>query len=463
MANEVGHPEIAIDMMRQAVAQLPNEPDFHGNLAAAYQLAGRVAEAIVHYREAVRLNPRNVKQYLFLSDALMEQGRLDEALAQSLHALRLDPDSAQAYCALGTLAGHGGYALTEADVQHVQDLLDAGRHSTLDNSLLAFTLAAYWERKGCHDQAFAYYRQGNECKQQVYREAKQAFDPEKHRRLIDNLIAVFTPQFLQRVRSFGVASEVPVFVVGMVRSGTSLVEQILATHPQVYGAGERKDIDQLATTLHEQIHTAEKYPACVQRLDPGMARSLAYGYLQKLAREAGTADRIIDKMPHNYLHLGLIAMLFPRARIIHCRRDPMDVCTSAYFQNFKWMPHAASLEDIAFYHQQYTRLMEHWRRVLPLPIHAVVYEELVADQQARSRELIAFCGLNWDECCLSFYRTERVVQTASKLQVRRPISNRSVGRWKAFEAHLEPLRLALGIPPALPSERVNQSTASGAA
>ena len=184
----------------------------------------------------------------------------------------------------------------------------------------------------------------------------------------------------------------------------------------------------------------------MQHLDPGTARSLAYGYLQRLAREAGAASRIVHKMPHNYLHLGLIAMLFPRAHIIHCRRHPLDVCASAYFQNFKWMPHAASLEDIAFHHGQYERLMEHWRRVLPVPIHEVVYEELISDAPAVSRALVAACGLDWDERCLSFYRTERVVQTASKLQVRRPIYGSSVGRWTAFRAHLEPLRRALGIP-----------------
>src|SRR5262249_12568465 len=187
-------------------------------------------------------------------------------------------------------------------------------------------------------------------------------------------------------------------------------------------------------------------PAWCHPLDRGTARGLPYGYLQPWARQAGAASRIVDKMPHNYLHLGLIAMLFPRARIIHCRRDPLDVCASAYFQNFKWMPHAASLEDIAFHHGQYERLMEHWRRVLPLPVHEVVYEELVADPPAVSRALVAACGLDWDKRCLSFYRTDRVVQTASKLQVRRPIYGSSVGRSKAFRAYLEPLRRTLGIP-----------------
>lgn len=470
MANQVGQPEVAIDLIRQAVAQLPHEADFHGNLAAAYQAAGRVPDAVRQYREAIRLNPAAVNQYLFLSDALQELGELEEALALSLHALRLNPNSALAYCTLGELAGHGCYTLTDADVQHMQDLLDAGAQSPQDASLLYFTLAAHWERSGCYDLAFPCYCQANGLKQQVYRQAKQAFDAGKHRALIDSLIAVFTPSFLERARTFGIDSEVPVFVVGLVRSGTSLVEQILASHPQVHGAGERKEIDKLAnslsvgaggvvsewlpdtrhlsplTTHQEPRTTLLRYPGCVQHLGPGTARSLAYGYLQRLARHAGAASRIVDKMPHNYLHLGLIALLFPRARIVHCRRQPLDVCASAYFQNFKWMPHAASLEDIAFHQRQYERLMEHWRRVLPVPVHEVVYEELIADAATVSRALVAACGLDWDERCLSFYRTDRVVQTASKLQVRRPIYNGSVGRWKAFQAHLEPLRSALGIP-----------------
>lgn len=480
MANQTGQPEVAIDLIRQAVAQLPGEADFHGNLAAAYQAAGHVPDAVRHYREAIRLNPAAVNQYLFLSDALQEQGELEEALAHSLHALELNPDSALAYCNLGELASHGCYTLTDVDIQHIQELLDAGSQSPQDASLLNFTLAAHWERTGCHDLAFPCYCRANELKQQVYRQANQSFDAEKHRALIDSLIAVFTPSFLRKVRTFGVDSEVPVFVVGLVRSGTSLVEQILASHPQVHGAGECREIDKLATNLRDEgrgmrdegksssdfiphpssfIPSApstssliphpsslSRYPACVQHLDVGAVRSLAYGYLQRLALHAGFASRIVDKMPQNYLHLGLIAMLFPRAHIIHCRRDPLDVCASAYFQNFKWMPHAASLDDIAFHHGQYERLMEHWRRVLPMPIHEVVYEELVADAPAVSRALVAACGLDWDEQCLSFHRTDRVVQTASKLQVRRPIYKGSVGRWKAFRAHLEPLRLALGVP-----------------
>jgi tetratricopeptide (TPR) repeat protein len=445
MANQVGRPEVAIDLIGQALAKLPNEPDFHGNLAAAYEAVGRVADAVRHFRDAIRLNPRAVNYHVFLSEALQQQGCLDEALTHVRGALRLNPDSALAYNILGELAAHGACTLTEADIQHLQDLLSAGHQSAQDASLLYFTLAAHWERIGCHDVAFPCYRRANELKQQVYRQANETFDREKHRFLIDGLIATFTPQLVERLQGLGSDSQAPVFVVGMVRSGTTLVEQILASHPQVRGAGERKEIDQMATTLHKALLAAEPYPKCIERLDSATARRLADGYLHRLAQKAGSADRIIDKMPHNYLHLGLIAALFPRCRIIHCRRDPMDVCVSAYFQNFKWMPHCASLDDIAFYHQESARLMEHWRRVLPLPIHEIVYEDLVAEPEAVSRKLVAVCGLDWDERCLKFYRTERDVQTASKLQVRRPIYHSSVGRWKAFQSDLEPLRVALGI------------------
>ncbi len=271
MATAVGQPETAIDLIRQAIAQLPNAADFHANLAAAYQAAGRVADAVVSFRECLRLNPQAVKQYLFLADALLEMGRLDEARTLALEALRLDADSALAYGVLGELAGHGCYTLTEADVQQVQRLLAAGWPDLQEASLLAFTLAAHWERTGRFDQAFACYRQANDLKQQVYRQANQAFDQAKHRTLIDNLMAVFTPEFVRRVRSFGIDSAVPVFIVGLVRSGTSLVEQILASHPEVHGAGERKDIDQLATNLHQQVPGSAAYPACVPHLDPGLA------------------------------------------------------------------------------------------------------------------------------------------------------------------------------------------------
>ncbi len=446
LANQAGRPEVALNYFRRALAVQPAEAEFHINSASACKALGDVPAAISHYRQALRLKPEAVTAHIYLSDALMEHGDLEEALVHSREALRLKPDSALAYCTLGELAGHGCYQFTDTDIRHMQELLAGGGQGTHDASLLAFTLAAYWEKKGDCDEAFRLYHQANELKRQVYRQKNQAFDRQQHLRLLDDLIRAFTPEFFARTRNFGADSEMPVFVVGMVRSGTSLVEQILASHPQVYGAGELKDIDQIATVLPGRLNSQARYPECLTSIDPATAKTLAYLYLQRLAGQSGTAIRVIDKMPHNYLHLGLIAVLFPRARIIHCRREPMDVCASAYFQNFKWLPYASSMEDIAFYHRHYLRLMRHWRQVLPLPMQDAVYEDLVQNQEAVSRQLVAFCGLDWDERCLTFYQSPRTVQTASKLQVRQPIYNRSVARWKRFEAHLQPLRDALAEP-----------------
>lgn len=443
LANQVGKPEAAIDYIRQAVAVQPLEPEFHANLATAYKAAGDVTQAVSHYREALRLKPEALAPRVHLADALLEQGNLDEALTEAQAVLRQERRSGLAWCVLGELVGQGKHAFAEADVRHMQALLADNRLDIHEASVVAFTLAAHWEKQGDYDQAFDCYRRANDLKREVYRRDNKAFDQHKHRQLIDSLIAFFTPEFFARTKYFGADSAVPVFVVGMVRSGTSLVEQILASHPLVHGAGELRDIDQTATELPQRLNTTTAYPDCLSGIDPALTRTLAYTYLQRLARHSGAVLRVVDKMPHNYLHLGLIALLFPNARIVHCRREPMDVCASAYFQNFKWLPYAASLDDIAFYHRHYERLMDHWRRVLPLQIKEVVYEEMVAHQERETRELIGYCGLEWDERCLAFYRSERPVQTASKLQVRQPIYTRSVARWKRFESQLQPLRAAL--------------------
>jgi tetratricopeptide (TPR) repeat protein len=449
IANQVG------TFFRQALAVQPAEAEFHRNLAAAYKAVGNVPGAVFEYREALRCKPAMVDARIYLSDTLMEQGNFDEALSHSLEALRQKPDSALAYCTLGEMAVQGRYTFTEDDIKRMQALLDAGRQSMHDACMVHFTLAAYWEKQGAYDQAFGAYARANELKREVYRQSNKVFEPAKHRELIDNLIAVFTPEFFAGAKAIGADSAVPVFVVGMVRSGTSLVEQILASLPRVFGAGELKDIDQISSVLPQRLRSAASYPHCLVGADPAIVRALADLYLKRLAHLGGAeAIRVIDKMPHNYLHLGLIAALLPGARIIHCRRDTLDVCVSAYLQNFKWLPYAASLDDIGFYYRQYDRLMEHWRRVLPLPMLDVSYEELVAKQEAVSRQMVAFCGLDWDDRCLAFHKSERAVQTASKLQVRQPIYTRSVARWKRFEAHLAPLHAALaGAPTPPPQEQ----------
>jgi hypothetical protein len=229
----------------------------------------------------------------------------------------------------------------------------------------------------------------------------------------------------------------------MMRSGTTLTEQILASHPQVHGAGELRLFGQITDVLAERLGP-EPYPECVGRLDVALARPLAEDHLGRLRDRGGVARRVVDKMPDNYLHLGLIATLLPKARIVHCVRDPIDTCLSCYFQNFAGLfPFKHDLRHLGAYCREYQRLMQHWRQVLPVPVLELNYEALTAAPEAVSRRLVEFCGLEWDDRCLRFHETDRPVRTASMLQVRRPMYRSAVGRWKRYEKHLGPLIEAL--------------------
>jgi hypothetical protein len=251
------------------------------------------------------------------------------------------------------------------------------------------------------------------------------------------------------VRGFGLDSERPVFVVGMLRTGTTLVEQILASHPAVHGAGEVPHLGAMVNNMSERLGGSEKYPECIKSLSAAAVRVLAGEYEQALdqsirGRQTAEVLRVVDKMPSNYLNLGLIATLFPKARIIHCRRDPVDTCLSCYFQNFQEpIAYTLDLRHLGQYYREYERLMAHWRAVLPVGVFDLAYEELTADLEGVSRCLLDFCGLPWDDRCLRFNESRRIVRTSSALQVRQPVYRSSVGKWKRYEAQLGPLIAAL--------------------
>jgi tetratricopeptide (TPR) repeat protein len=441
---EQGRAEEALPHCREAVRLRPGYALARNNLGRALQDLGQLEEAAAQYHEALRLKPDYARVYVNLAGALLEEGKPAEAVAHCREALRLEPHNALAYGHIVSLAAEGHCGLTEGDLQAMKDLASDGRLPRHEASHLAFALAEVLDRRGEYDEAFRYCDQANRLQREALKEQGRAFDPDAHQRLIDALIAAFTPDYFQAVHSFGVDAELPVFIVGMPRSGTTLVEQILASHPLAFGAGELRDMDRLRTTLEERVGAPGGFPACIARADRQLIRTLAEQHLERLARLGGQAVRVINKMPDNTLYLGLIATLFPRARIIHCRRNAVDVCLSCYFQHFKSIMYASSLEDIGLYYRQYERLMAHWHAVLPLQLHEVVYEELVANQEPLSRDLIAFCGLDWNDRCLAFHKNRRPVQTASKLQVRRPLYASAVGRWRRYAVQLQPLLRVLG-------------------
>ncbi|HVH84742.1 MAG TPA: sulfotransferase, partial [Steroidobacteraceae bacterium] len=353
--------------------------------------------------------------------------------------------------ALFHLAHLRGAEPTDAEVGAIERALEAPRLPRQARIGLSFALARLCDERGEYDKAFLHCKRANDMKA-----ADQAFDHEGLARHVDALVATFDRGFFAARRGLGSPSERPVFVVGMPRSGTTLVEQILASHPEVRGAGELAASNAMVeglARLPNATAAGKAYPEAAGLLDQEEAQALAERYLEAVGRDAregegGEPRRVTDKMTGNFMRLGLIALLLPRARVIHCQRDPFDTCLSCYFQNFlEPFPFTSELSRLGKYYREYERLMAHWRAVLPAPMLEVPYEALVADPEPWCRRMLEFCGLPWDERVLRFFATERAVQTASFWQVRQPIYLSSVGRWRHYRAHLGSLFDALGREP----------------
>ena len=426
----------------KALELAPDYADAAYNFAICLHEQGELDQAVAHYRHALRLNPNWANAYNNLGSALKEQGLLDEAITQFQEALKHAPEHALAIYNLSELAAVGQYAFPPSQLETVKALVARDSVPPLERSLGGFALATVYNRQGNYDEAFAYCRQANELRRGIRAEGTMPFDPTGHRALVERIIATHDDAYFQDVRAWGFDTDMPIFIIGMPRSGTTLVEQILASHPLVFGAGEIDEVPRFSarfkTRAAVDFYTDKVVPT------KEAARELAATYLAYLTSLSKGADRVTVKTLENVLHLGVIATLFPRARIIHCRRDPLDICVSCYFQNFREIDFAWSLEDIGAYYCAYERLMAHWARVLPLPIHEVVYEQLIHDQEVVTRDLLGFCGLHWDEHCLNFFNTRRVVRTASSVQVRKPMTAKAIGRWINYRTHLGPLFKALG-------------------
>ncbi len=419
---------------RRVIELAPDFAPAYVNLAVVLQYLDLPAEVPGLFWQALELDPDIAEARLGVGSALLQAGRIEEAVAEHRRAIALDPDLSVAYM---TLAAIPGVSLSDRELAHLEGLLSGGELAEEDRSNLLFALAKAYESRGDFDTAFQRARAANEIDR-----SRQPFSAAAHADFIDRSIAAFPPDFFETRRGFGSDSQRPVFIVGLPRSGTTLVEQIVASHPEAFGGGELTAMPNLAKALPSRLWAP--YPQCVARIDRDAAASLAERYLAALERLETGAARVTDKHPFNFRNLGLIALLFPKAKIIHCRRDPRDVALSCYFLKFQTpISFACDLADFGLHHRGYERLMAHWRRVLPLQILELDYEELVARQDEKSREIIAHCGLDWDPRCLAFHETDRTVRTASSWQVRQPIYARSVGRWRRYEKFLGPLLEAL--------------------
>jgi tetratricopeptide (TPR) repeat protein len=465
----------AVAAQREAIRLQPDFAKAHYYLGEALGRLGRHEEAYAAYGEVIRLKPDHVNSWLNRGFLMTELGSLEEALASYRQALSLDPqcataavgeawilekqgDFTQAYERLqpflaaehpdafaavvfATLCRPLGrcdeaIALMERILEQEGPALDNPQRATLH-----FELGRLYDRKNAFDAAFRHFTQGNKLKGQ-----SRHFDAEAHARYIDALIQTYNSQFLAQAPRPTHRSQRPVFIIGMPRSGTSVVEQILASHPAVHGGGELLTMNSIVKDLPGMLGSVDAYPFCLNTLTQAHVDQLAQRYLDHLQTLSPDAARVTDKMPTNFLHLGLINILFPEARVIHCIRDPLDTCLSCYFQNFgPWDAYTQDLRSLGAFYREYQRLMEHWATVLDIATLDVKYEELVADQEGISRKMTAFCGLEWDDRCLRFYDSKRAVASASHDQVRQPIYQRSVGRWKNYAAYLEPLKESLAL------------------
>jgi tetratricopeptide (TPR) repeat protein len=421
------------DALRRALKLKPAYLEARVSLGMSQVLLGQLKEARESYVKALRLAPRSVESLVGMGQIEALEGRFAEAEALYRRALEIDSAAPFAWAALPWLR-----RMTRADeawLKGAEELAGRGLRA-IDEAALRFAIGKYYDDVADYPRAFRSFQRANE----LHKQRALPYDRKVRTRFVDDLIRAHTAEALAQARAGAADSARPILVVGMPRSGTSLVEQILASHPAVTGAGE----------LSFWTIALRKHEAAVRQglLAEPVRRKLAQDYLRVLSGYSADALRVVDKAPVNADYLGLIHSVLPNARIINLLRDPIDTCLSCYFQQFPpVLSYTMDLSDLADYYRDHHRLIDHWRRVLPPESFLdVPYAELTADQDKWTRRILEFVGLPWDERCLEFYKTERAVTTASVWQVRQKIYRTSVERWRNYEKFIGPLRSLRDLP-----------------
>ena len=424
----------AVAHYERALALEPECAAYMTGLASALRLLDKHKDAVTLLQQAIALEPDNPDTLSLLGRALVDAGELEQGLSLSRRAFELArqrPEIGYNLVCSGKVApGDPLFPAMEAMLPRIASF------TSIDQCCLYFALAKAYEDIGQPSKAFEYLRIGNSTKRRHIE-----YDEGKEIGFLERIERVFAADVLGQRRGVGHPSKVPIFIVGMPRSGTTLVEQILASHPMVYGAGERAELPALLSRIAKSGQAIAPFPEILGFLGGPELYKLGKDYVESIRLLAPDAQRIADKRPTNFAWVGLIHSILPDARIIHVIRDPVDTCLSCFSQLFAGaLNFAYDLGELGRYYRAYSRLMAHWRAVLPqkamLEIH---YESLVANFPEETRRLIDYCDLTWDPVCLSFYKTSRTVRTASVTQVRKPIYSTSVGRWRPNEEVVRPL------------------------
>ncbi|MGE3877165.1 MAG: sulfotransferase [Parvibaculaceae bacterium] len=462
------NPAAAVKYLELAARKDPHNAMYLNNLGCAYLDLGLIELAHAPLTRALSINPKLTKSLWLLGEFYRVAGKPELALPYLEKACGADPQNADYKWALGKtfdmlgrkeearlvfegLRHHpriGNSALHRLAVNDRHDLaspllaeiearIEGGVSPGGDLDALHNGAGKIYEQNGDYRTAFAYFRKANEA-------GAAPFDVARYRAWVDMVTSRFTPETFAARRAIGTRSDVPVFVVGMPRSGTTLVEQIIARHPQAGGAGELDRLWKVGRGFH-YYDAPDKFLATIDAKHEVEMTMLGEKYVELLQFFAPKASRIVDKLPHNFELLGLIALILPEARIVHLRRNPIDTCLSCYQTRLNEKHgYSKDLRTLGLYYREYARLMAHWREVLPLKFLDLDYERLTTDFESEARRLIAFLDLQWDPACLSFHEATAAVRTFSRNQVRNPIYQTSVGRWRRYEEELQPLVAALG-------------------
>lgn len=410
----------AIGYLERALPKKPHDVLLHMNLAIALNRVGLHDQAMEHALLAKRLGSKNPQAYNVIGMIQLQVGQSAEAIANFEKAIAINPKFHVAYFNLSTAK-----KFRDSDKPFINRVIELSRESMAapEKTSLCFALGKMLDDIGDHENAFFYFRQGNLL-------SKRPLTSTTLPSLIARQKKICTRKYLHEHSAAGNSSEVPVFIVGMPRSGTTLIEQIIASHPQAAGAGELTYLREISEKIfHSSPGVFFRYSNNRETVDQLAAESAAE-YLNKLQTGHEAAMRITDKMPTNYMFLGTIALLFPKAKIIHAVRHPLDTCLSCYFQPFKDQQWSFDQARLAETYRNYRKLMDHWKAVLPAGmINDVQYEQLIRSPETESKALVSFCGLEWDPACLQFHDTPRQVMTASMWQVRQPIYQTSKMRW----------------------------------
>ena len=430
-----GKVEGAVAHFERARALNPGLVNAHNNLGVALVKLGRIDDAVAHYKRVLAIHPDNAEAHHNLANQLKVQGKFDEALAHYDRAIAVSPPYAEAHFCRTEIKT---YQAGDAELDALEALARRQDLPPDQAPFIHFALAKALEDCGDYDRAFEHLRKGNDLKRRQVRYDEPAIE-----KYFQRISAAFDRRLFPHSEGKGDPSSVPIFVLGMPRSGSTLIEQILAGHPQIHGAGELPNLD---LALNGVLNSAP-YPECVPDLDSETLRRLGQAYISRLPALANGRIRVVDKSPNNFLHIGLIRLILPNAKIIHTMRDPMDTCVSCYSKLFaNGQTFSYDLAELGRLYNRYAKLMAHWRSVLPPgSMLDVAYEDVVDDLEGQARRLIDYCGLPWDDRCLSFHAADRPVNTASAVQVRKPLFRSSLQRWRRYESGIAPLRDALGL------------------